>query len=262
MMFLESAIERAAFALHGGLEGLTRRTEDAGRVARIAALCPSGSVETIKVVAAKQLPDGGWVDTEDSLWCAILLHRDQPLESITLDALAWVASHRTTGGAWGRNERDKPRIPHTAVALRFLGDVMAETGDWLVLDRLWAADFDSDLQLTYKGGFFLSCQDLDAKPSDLAHVTLAYLHSQANQDGGFGPWRGHPIGSDPWSTGVCLAGLCRLPELANRVVIERAVQWLIDTQLPSGYWPYHFIDEGTAYAYWGLTEAVKLLEAS
>ncbi|MBU2601798.1 MAG: hypothetical protein KKA32_06475 [Actinobacteria bacterium] len=140
--------------------------------------------------------------------------------------------------------------------------MISESNDWCVLDHLWVADLQSDLQVTYKGGFFLSCQDSDRRPSDLVLRTFDYLHSQPNDDGGFGPWRGHPIGSDPWSTGVCLAGLCRFPELADRGVVERAVQWLIDTQLESGYWPYHFIDEGTAYAYWGLTEAANLLEGS
>jgi prenyltransferase beta subunit len=119
-----------------------------------------------------------------------------------------------------------------------------------------------DVQLTYKGGFYLACQLAGTAPTDLVRRTYEYLHSQPNDDGGFGPWRGHSVGSDPWSTGVCLAGLARFPTLADLNVVTRAVRWLVDTQLPSGYWPYHFIDEGTAYAYWGLSEAKKLLETS
>jgi prenyltransferase beta subunit len=129
------------------------------------------------------------------------------------------------------------------------------------LINLWASDLRSEVRLTYKGGFFLAALAPDHEEQSLLRKTARYLHSQPNADGGFGPWRGHPIGSDPWSTGVCLVGLSRFPELADLNVVKRAVQWLIDTQLESGYWPYHFIDEGTAYAYWGLSEAAKLLEA-
>jgi hypothetical protein len=50
--------------------------------------------------------------------------------------------------------------------------------------------------------------------------------------------------------------------MARRDVIEDAVRWLVGAQLPSGYWRYHYIDEGTAYAYWGLSEAISLLEDS
>ena len=113
--------------------------------------------------------------------------------------------------------------------------------------------------MAYKGGFFLLAQPPGC-PTSLALRTLDYLHHEANPDGGFGPWKGHPIGSDPWSTGICLVGLCRFPDYADKGVIQGAVEWLLRTQLPSGYWPYHFLDEGTAYAYWGLSEAAKVLE--
>jgi hypothetical protein len=75
------------------------------------------------------------------------------------------------------------------------------------------------------------------------------------------PAENHPIGSDPWSTAICLVGLCSYPKLVSRQVIQRAVGWLCRTQLPSGLWPCHFIDEGSAYAYWGLREAIRVLEA-
>ncbi|MBE0418180.1 MAG: hypothetical protein IBX63_10485, partial [Coriobacteriia bacterium] len=151
--------------------------------------------------------------------------------------------------------------PLTSVILRFLGDTIAEPRDWAALDRLWRTDLGADLRLTYKGGFYLLCEPRPARAGNLVRRTVDYLHSGANDDGGFGPWRGHPVGSDPWSTGVVLAGLCAVPDLADRTVVERASEWLVSSQLASGYWPYHFIDEGTAYAYWGLSEAIVFLGA-
>jgi prenyltransferase beta subunit len=210
------------------------------------------------LVTQVQHPDGGWVDNEDTIWCTALLTMGQGHEQRLRLALDWLAQQRSEGGGWGRNPREPARIPFTAIALRFLGPRIETEADRACLETMWASDLVADLKLSYKGGFFLLAQAPDCH-SDLAIRTIEYLTLEANDDGGFGPWRGHPIGSDPWSTGICLAGLCRCPDLAPRSVIERAVEWLLRTQLPSGYWPYHFIDEGTAYAYWGLSEAAKLL---
>ncbi|MDP2183072.1 MAG: terpene cyclase/mutase family protein [Actinomycetota bacterium] len=133
-----------------------------------------------------------------------------------------------------------------------------------VLRRLWEQDLASQVRLTYKGGFVLLAAGAAhaASLDQVSGLTISFLREQQNDDGGFGPWRNHPIGSDPWSTGVVLAGLCSLPEILDRRMVERAVRWLSACQLDSGYWAYHFIDEGTAYAYWGLSEAAKLLETA
>lgn len=250
----------ARAALVGDIQGLALRTCEAGRVARSAVLSGAAPWQILSRVRASQRDDGGWVDNEDSVWCTALLVPERPGTPETAAALDWLGQRRVPGGGWGRNPRDQARIPLTAAALRFVGESIAEPQDWRCLDGLWTADLDMDVQLTYKGGFYLACQVANAAPTDLVRRTYEYMHSQPNEDGGFGPWKGHPIGSDPWSTGVCLAGLARFPELADLKVVRRAVEWLVETQLPSGYWPYHFIDEGTAYAYWGLSEAVRLLE--
>lgn len=70
----------------------------------------------------------------------------------------------------------------------------------------------------------------------------------------FGPWRDHPCGSDPWCTSVAVLGLLTLADLIPGFVLERSLDWLQKNQLPSGMWAYHYIDEGTAMAYWALKE--------
>jgi hypothetical protein len=167
------------------------------------------------------------------------------------------------GGGWGNSLRDHPRIPVTGLVLHLLGARVGSAGDWELLNELWAKDLEAEVALTYKGGFHLMASATAPQPSqDLVQRTLMHLGREQNGDGGFGPWRTHPIGSDPWSTGICLVGVCSFPDLADGEMVERAVEWLCSTQLPSGYWPYHFIDEGSAYAYWGLTEAIRFLELS
>jgi len=89
--------------------------------------------------------------------------------------------------------------------------------------------------------------------------TIEHLAKDQNEDGGFGPWKEHPIGSDPWSTGVVLWGLSRWIENVDPVVIEKALDWLRKTQLPSGYWPYHYLDDGTSLALIGAVSAMKAL---
>jgi len=90
--------------------------------------------------------------------------------------------------------------------------------------------------------------------------TLTYLESEQSEDGGFGPWKDHPVGSDPWSTGVVLWGLSSLGERSPIHIIERAVTWLESTQLPNGLWPYHYLDDGSVMALIGLSKSLPLLK--
>ena len=160
--------------------------------------------------------------------------------------------------SWGNSERDIVRIPVTALLLRILSRNIEKKDDWNVIERIWKQDLNSDVCLSYKGAFYLLGEAKNPNRNiETIKKTFSFIKVSQNQDGGFGPWKGHPIGSDPWSTGICLAGLCSLPEFTNESVIIKAAEWLISNQLPSGYWPYHFIDEGSTYAYWGLYEALN-----
>ena len=116
-------------------------------------------------------------------------------------------------------------------------------------------------KLTYKGGFYLlACEAHRTTSAEaLAIDTCIYLSCEQNDDGGFGPWKNHPIGSDPWSTGIVLWGLSKWINRVDPTVIERALHWLEVTQLPSGYWPYHYLDEGTSYALIGAVSAMRAL---
>ena len=97
---------------------------------------------------------------------------------------------------------------------------------------------------------------------ELVARTITHLAEDQNDDGGFAPWKDHPIGSEAWSTGVVLWGLSRWGELVDRTVLEKALEWLQRTQLPSGYWPYHYLDEGTSLALIGAVSAMKALAST
>ncbi len=195
------------------------------------------------------------------MWCVLALKRWAGTDSSVVRGTEWIRLERKENGGWSRCPRELPNYVLTALTISLLPGASNNQGiEWL--GTAWQGDLGQDVKLSYKGALYLlAAGGAKAGSESLVQETMEYLRSEANDDGGFGPWRGHPIGSDPWSTGVCLAGLCRLPDLADRTVVERATQWLINTQLESGYWPYHYLDEGTAYAYWGLSEAAKLLES-
>ncbi|HOK07723.1 MAG TPA: terpene cyclase/mutase family protein [Syntrophales bacterium] len=147
------------------------------------------------------------------------------------------------------------RISMTGLVSALIPDVVERRDvDWMRSE--WQRDFGGPVRLSYKGGFFLLGMPRD-RENTLVSRTISHLAEDQNEDGGFAPWRGHPIGSDPWSTGVVLWGLSKWIGHVDPVVVEKALHWLGKTQLPSGYWPYHYLDDGTSLALIGAVYAMK-----
>jgi prenyltransferase beta subunit len=221
------------------------------------------SVEkTIKYIIEKQHADGGWIDVEETLFAVKLIPiLGNDYHSFSVRGSNWILTQRNADGGWGRTNRDISRIPITGLVLNLLPELSdLNAANWL--KKKWQNDFEGDTRLTYKGAFFLlglSASGVTIDDCALIKETYSFLYDEQNGDGGFGPWKDHPIGSEPWSTGIVLLGLLSYPELVKRDVIERTVNWLAENQLPNGLWAYHYIEEGSAYAYWGLVEALKYL---
>lgn len=204
-----------------------------------------------------QRPDKGWTDPEDTGYAiATILHVGSTGFDI-VSAIRWVNAARAVGGGWGRHPRDRARLPLTGL-LSVLVPQVFEEQDLAWAKRAWKRDLEGPVRLSYKGGFFLLAM-ADRDDDSLVGRTISYLIEDQNEDGGFGPWKNHPIGSDPWSTGVVLWGLSKWADRVEAKVFDRALSWLSKTQLPSGYWPYHYLDEGTSYALLGAVSAMKAL---
>ena len=161
-------------------------------------------------------------------------------------------------GAWGKTERDQPRIPITGLVSAVLPEVIELAAlDWLAGE--WKHDLESSVQLTYKGAFFLlgqrhpAAQDKD----NLVERTIALLCSEQEDGGGFGPWKGHPVGSDPWSTGIALWGLSGFESRVPVQTFKKGLSWLQSRQIDDGMWPYHYLDDGTAMALIGAASALR-----
>jgi len=207
----------------------------------------------------RRFDGGGWADPEETAWSLGLLSQmiNGNRGGFEEDH-AWLSEVRFPCGGWGHHSRDQARIPATALVIALVPEVATEV-DWAWLRNEWGRDLERPVKLSYKGGFYLLAEKRDAETT-LPDTTIRFLEQDQNDDGGFGPWKDHPIGSDPWSTGVVLWGLSRWIDRVDRSVVERALDWLEKTQLPSGYWPYHYLDEGTSYALIGAVSALKALQ--
>lgn len=263
---LSKIIVSSAKALSEFVSYFSRKTADQVRMARsLYALAFSGTDVNsdhcrmpLNNVRRGQRADGGWVDTEETAWCtALMRYHYGPEDPAVRSALSWLNSIRRATGGWARHCRDEARIPTTGLIAGLLPDII-EDGDIDWLTGEWQRDFEGPVRLSYKAGFFLLAMP-EGRANDLVTQTLAHLSEDQNEDGGFGPWRDHPIGSDPWSTGVVLWGLSRWINMVDKAVIHKAIAWLERTQLPSGYWPYHYLDDGTSLALIGAVAAMKAL---
>lgn len=257
-----NALDLARKSLAEAARGLASRIRDPVRLARISCLT-NLDLGFSAAIAGLQRPDGGWSDVEESVWCTRLLAFGGKEYRLHVErAVAWIKSMQHHDGGWGLSDRDTSKIPITGLVVTLLPAIAnGEALKWLVTE--WERDLSSTVRLTYKGGFTLMAlaqhQNL-VQAENLVSKTIDYLRAEQSEDGGFGPWKNHPVGSDPWSTGIVLVGLTSWQEEADPHVIERAVEWLCNTQLISGLWPYHFIDEGSSYAYWGLAKSIEYFE--
>ena len=263
MSLVENAVNGLAYFLYSGLQ----QKLEPSRLARAGyALLASGcSVKgdfpgnnLASYLVETQQADGGWSDVEETLWCLGYLSAfGERYGKEIVNGQKWLASVRLPCGAWGESRRDQPRIPVTALASVFIPDVVKTTAlKWLV--NQWEADMDSPTQLTYKGAFFLLSQahSQASTNNDLVNRTITYLKNEQEDDGGFSSWKGHPMGSDPWCTGVALWGLSKVGELIPGHTVERALSWLESRQLPNGLWPYHYLDDGAAMALIGISSVL------
>lgn len=267
---IESIIEKATLSLAYFLyQGIQQKLEPI-RLARagyalLASGCsvsgnfPGDSLSAY--LAGSQQKDGGWADVEETLWCLGYLNAfGERYNTELANGRKWLASVQLPCGAWGKSERDQPRIPVTALTAALVPEVVDSSAlKWLA--NQWEADLASPTQLTYKGAFFLLAQAHSkvSQNDELIIRTINYLAGEQDEEGGFGPWKGHPVGSDPWSTGVVLWGLSRVGKLAPRQIIERALSWLKSKQMSNGLWPYHYLDDGTAMALIGISSVLPFL---
>ena len=206
-----------------------------------------------------QKDDGGFIGNTDTIWNIKFLSFYPEYEEQKQRALKWLKEENGDEPGFGRSKRDMHRIPVTGLALYLLPELGDETVlNWL--ENLWKSEQNS---LTYKAAYtllaFMKCQ---YQPKDVMLVenTLDWLVNQQETSGGFGPWKGHPVGENVYCTAVALLALIEANDKKYNEAIERGYMYLCNTQLKSGVWPYHEIEDGASWGLWALTKAELYME--
>ena len=151
------------------------------------------------------------------------------------------------------------RIPVTGLALYLLPEIATDKNlEWL--ENTWCLELNS---LTYKAAYtILAFNKNGYKPNkiNLIYETATWLEEQQETSGGFAPWLNHPVGENVYCTAVALLALISMQDDSYRETIERAYEYLCVTQLKSGIWAYHEIEDGASWGLYALSQAEKYLE--
>ena len=151
------------------------------------------------------------------------------------------------------------RIPVTGLALYLLPEIADEK------TLMWLEDtcLKEKNSLTYKAAYtllaFNSCSYIPYT-KNLVQDTCSWLASQQQVSGGFAPWLDHPVGENVYCTAVAMLALICQNDTKLTSVIYKAYDYLCSSQLKSGVWPYHEIEDGAGWGLLALTKGEIYLE--
>jgi hypothetical protein len=251
-----NAIQKSTLSLLNMISEMYRKEIELARIGKTSALlimsgvsCNSISQNVIELCVRSQKEDGGWIGVADTIWCAKLLSfYGEKYHCQIRKAYEWLKQQKVEGNGWGRSSRDMGRIPVTGI-LHFLAPDIVEKQNSEWLENLWVKEKNS---ITYKAAYTLmafKAKEYMCKNRKLIKETTFWLESQQNEDGGFGPWKGHPVGSNILCTAIAVVGLLQYKEFIDNKVFKRAEEFIVINQLPNGLWRYHQIEDGAS---WGL----------
>jgi len=211
----------------------------------------------------EQQKDGGWIAVPDTAWNLYFLKQlDQQLyKSQIADGLGFLQAQRNSHGLWGRSKRDIERVPVTGLLLHLFPE-LADPDTLSLLEQLWAGERNG---LTYKAAYTLLAFKRNGyrpREASLIDDTVSWLTGNQREDGGYAPWKTHPVHSDVYCTAVASLGLLQYPDLAPPQVLKACLQWLEANQLPQGIWAFHEIEDGASWGLWALVDLSSHLGSS
>lgn len=265
----ETAVQHSVISLSQTVGDFLRKEIELTRICRLAVLLKKSGVNLnstlFKKLAErcldKQRDDGGWTDVVETIWCNSFLNSFEEFSGSLEKSYKWLKSQGNNEGGWGNSIRDNARIPVTGLLLYLLPQLSSDQ-DFKWLENKWCQDLEIEPSLSYKAAYTLMAfrrKNYLPVNKDLITNTINRLYEQQNDDRGWGPWKGHPAGSDPWCTAIAIIGLLQYPDKVPRKVILKGLEWIEEKQLPNGLWPYHYIDEGSSWALYALTKGYSFL---
>jgi len=266
---IETATHRSVVSLCQILKNFLLKEIELTRICRVAVLLKKSGVNPNSVLYRRlarkcinlERDDGGWTDVVETMWCTALLNTFDEFSDHVKSGLTWLSDQRHKDGGWGKSIRDSGRVPVTGLLLYLLPQ-LSSNEDLKWLENRWCQEWKVEPTLTYKAALTLMAfQHNNYHPGneELIVNTVHWLSGQQNDDGGWGPWKEHPVGSDPWCTGIAMMGLFRYPSKVPKDLLSKGLNWLKEKQLPNGLWPYHYIEEGSIWALCALVMGYSLL---
>ncbi|MGE5342303.1 MAG: prenyltransferase/squalene oxidase repeat-containing protein [Candidatus Omnitrophota bacterium] len=252
-------------SLSNMIREMNRKNLDLHRITKTASLMimsgtSPNSIPTpiIERCINEQRNDGGWVSVVDTLWNACFLNLVKPhgYDQHIERAFHFLRDQSNENGLWGRSRRDMSRIPVTGI-LFYLFPQFADEEKCFLLEQLWTSEANS---LTYKAAYTLmACNAAHYLPRDqrLIPNTVEWLITNQRPDGGFAPWKEHPVSSDVFCTAVATIGLLQYHSSVPPDVFQKSYAWLINHRLPNGIWPYHEIEDGASWGLYALSLLTK-----
>jgi hypothetical protein len=224
-------------------------------------------IKLYEKIISEQKDDGGWIDCEDTAWSVFTLLDSKQYSKHIRKAIIWLGKEQIHGGVWGFCKRDYPNIPITSQILLTIPELRSKVAvSWL--EKEWSKDLDSTTNLNYKGAWYLLVYSRLFKNFSLSatvfNKTVDYLINEQREDGGWGPWRKHPAPTDAFITGISAAALANAfvinKNLQTEEALNKSIKWFLNNQLENGLFPTHYIEEGSAWCYFGWKEAINCLE--
>lgn len=266
---IETLIHRSIISLSQITRDFLNKKIELTRICRLAVLLKESGVNPDTIIYRNiastcielQKDDGGWADVLETMWCISLLNIFSEFSNPVKKAFIWLREQSNENGGWGKSIRDAGRIPVTGLILSFLPQLSSQKHlSWL--ENMWIQEWKSEPCLSYKAAFTLMSFSMNKYSPDNHNFipdTINWLSNQQNDDGGWGPWKEHPVGSDPWCTGICMIALLQYPDKITKKVLVNAMRWLRENQLPNGLWRYHYIEEGSSWALYSMVKGYSLL---
>jgi hypothetical protein len=242
---------------------MNRKNIEISRITKTAALLlMSGlSPESIdseifnKCIQSQRL-DGGFVGNSDTVWNICFLKYYEGYNLKVSKAIKWLSGQSNLDGGFGRNVRDMSRIPVTGLILYLINEIN-DNRHFRWLEKEWESEVNS---LTYKAAYTLLAFNTvksGFSNENLKMNSIKWLASQQEDSGGFGPWLKHPAGADIYCTSIAALGLMTERSNVYSEEILKSYEYMKKTQLDTGIWPYHEIEDGSS---WGLYAMTKIEE--